>query len=75
MKYTRKYRSEEDTMALPEEAITHRAQRLIDLLSYLQGHRAAKEHDLSTRTDLVLKNLLVFGSVLLVASVVLYLIF
>lgn len=77
MKYARKHRSQDDTKALPGETITHRAQRLIDLLSRLQGHGAAKEnyHGLSARTDLILKNLLVFGSVLLVVSVILYLIF
>ena len=77
MKYDRKYHSEEDTMVLPEEATTHRAQSVIYRQSHLEGHGATKEnhHGLSARTDLILKNLLVFGSVLLVASVILYLIF
>ncbi len=55
--------------------MTHRA--LSDQQSRVQGHRPAKEnnHGLSARTDLILKDLLVFGSVLLVVSAILYLIF
>ncbi len=77
MKYARRHRSEADTKALLREAMTHRVQNLSDQQSPLQGHGPAKEnhHGLSARTDLILKNLLVFGSVLLVVSAVLYLIF
>jgi hypothetical protein len=57
--------------------MTHRAQNLSDLQSRVQGHGAAKEnnHGLSAMMDLVLKDLLVFGSVLLVVSAIFYLIF
>ena len=56
--------------------MTHRNQNLSDQLSRLQGHETDKEnqHALSGRRDLILKNLLVFGSMLLVVSVILYLI-
>ncbi len=56
--------------------MTHRNQKLSDQLSRLQSHEIAKEdhHALRARTDLILKNLLVFGSMLLVVSVILYLI-
>ena len=56
--------------------MTHRNQKLSNQLSRLQGHETAKEdyRALRARTDLILKNLLVFGSMLLVVSVILYLI-
>ena len=56
--------------------MTHRVQNLSEE-SRLHGHGPAKEnnHKFSARTDLILKNLLVFGSVLLVVSAILYLIF
>jgi hypothetical protein len=57
--------------------MTHWAQNLTDQQSRVQGHGPAKEsnHSFNDRTDLILKDLLVFGSALLVVSVILYLIF
>jgi hypothetical protein len=68
--------SDDATAQLMPEAMTHRAQNLSDQQSRVKGHGAAKEnnHGLSAR-DLILKDLLVFGSVLLVVSAILYLIF
>ena len=56
--------------------MTHRVQNLSEQ-SRLHGHEPAKEnnHNFSARKDLILKDLLVFGSILLVVSVILYLIF
>ena len=55
----------------------HQIQNLSDQQSGLQGHGPVKEdhHHLKAMTDLILKDLLVFGSILLVVSVVLYFIF
>lgn len=56
--------------------MTHRVQNLSEQ-SRLHDHEPAKEskHNFSARKDLILKDLLVFGSILLVVSVILYLIF
>ena len=63
--------------ALSRKAMTHRAQNLSDPQSRVQGHAPTKEnhHGPSARTDMILKDLLVFGSVLLAVSSILYLIF
>jgi hypothetical protein len=63
--------------ALSREAMTHRAQNLSGQQSRVQGHRPAKEnnHRLRAMMDMILKDLMVFGSVLLVVSAILYLIF
>ena len=56
--------------------MTHQAQNLSEQ-SRLHGHGPARENNysLSARMGLILKNLLVFGSALLVVSAILYLIF
>ena len=57
--------------------MTHRAQNLSGQQSRVQGHGPAMEnnHRLRAMIDMILKDLLVFGSVLLVVSALLYLIF
>jgi len=56
--------------------MTHRVQNLSEQ-SRLRGRGPTKEnnHNFSARKDLILKDLLVFGSILLVVSVILYFIF
>jgi hypothetical protein len=57
--------------------MTHRVQNLSDPQSRVHGHGPADENNrhLSAMMDMILKDLLVFGSALLVVSVILYLIF
>jgi hypothetical protein len=66
MRHEQEHRSGKDKKALPGETI-----------SGLPGHGAADEakHGPLSGTDLILKNLLVFGSAVLVISVIFYLIF
>jgi hypothetical protein len=60
--------------ALSSEAMAHRVQKLSDQQSHLQGYAAAKKYSRqsSNMMDIVLKDLLVFGSALLVVSAFLY---
>jgi hypothetical protein len=62
--------------ALSREVKTHRVQNLSDQQSHLKGFAPAKKNNphISTMMDIVLKDLLVFGSALLVVSAFLYLI-
>jgi hypothetical protein len=62
--------------ALSSEVMTHRVQNLSDQQSHLRGYAPAKKnnHHISNMMDIVLKDLLVFGSALLVVSAFLYLI-
>ena len=57
--------------------MTHRVQNLSDQQSRLHSHVPTKENNrnFSAMMDMILKDLLVFGSALLVVSIILYLIF
>ena len=57
--------------------MTHRVQNLSDQQSHLKGYAPTKKNNrhISTMMDIVLKDLLVFGSAVLVVSAFIYLIF
>jgi len=57
--------------------MTPRAQNLTDHQSRLHGHKPTQENNrhLSAMMDMILKDLLVFGSALLVVSAILYFVF